>query len=180
LAGCVQYYESVFEIRATTRAFRGPGDRQAPIFRQRAKVGFGGECGNSRAPRADGTHASVWDRRSKQLARMERDLAAHTTALETADAAKWVNRQEYCLTQPRATISMSMSTSLCGRSVTESAERRRGPLPHWTPKSGGWDRPGFVVVTLGAPGFKFAFFYVGPEQLEAAEPKRQPVRAAAS
>ena len=64
-----------------------------------AKVGFGGECGNSRAPRADGTHAWVWDRRSKQLARTERDWAAHTTALGTADAAKWVNRhmwQDYC------------------------------------------------------------------------------------
>ena len=91
---------------------------------------FGGECGNSRAPRADGTHAWVWDHRFEQLARMERDLMAHTTALGTADAAKWVNRQEYCSTQPRATISMGMSTSLCGRSVTESAARCLGPLPH--------------------------------------------------
>jgi hypothetical protein len=93
-------------------------------------VGFGGECGNSRAARADGAGVWVWDRRFEQLARMERDLAAHTTALETADAAKWVKRREYCSTQPRATINMNMSTSLCGRSVTESAERRRGPLPH--------------------------------------------------
>jgi len=94
-------------------------------------VGFGGECGGSRAARAHGTHAWVYDRRIKQLARMERDWAAYTTALETADATKWVNRQEYCSTQPRATISMDISTGLCGRSVTESAERRRGPLPHW-------------------------------------------------
>ncbi len=31
----------------------------------------------------------------EQLACTERDLAAHTTALGTADAAKWVNQQEY-------------------------------------------------------------------------------------
>jgi hypothetical protein len=94
-------------------------------------VGFGGECGKSRAPRADGTHAWVCDRRSEQLARMERDWSAHTTALETADAAKWVNRRENCSTQPRATISMGIAAGPSGRSVTESAERRRGPLPHW-------------------------------------------------
>jgi hypothetical protein len=35
------------------------------------------------------------NRRAEQLARMERDWAANTTALGTADAAKWVNRQEY-------------------------------------------------------------------------------------
>jgi hypothetical protein len=40
---------------------------------------------------------------------------------------------------PPATISMNMSAGLCGRSVTEAAERRRGPLPHWkrqTPEGG--------------------------------------------
>ena len=95
---------------------------------RRAKVGFGGKCGNSRAPRADGTHAWVCDHRFEQLARIERDLMAHTTALETADAAKWVNRQE-CLTQPRATISMGISTGPSGRSVTESAARCLGPSP---------------------------------------------------
>jgi hypothetical protein len=100
-------------------------------------VGFGGECGNSRAPRADGTHAWVWDHRFEQLARMERDLMAHTTALGTADAAKWVKRQEYCSTQPRATISMGISTGPSGRSATESAARRRGPLPHWKRQSPG-------------------------------------------
>jgi hypothetical protein len=102
-------------------------------------VGFGGEFGGSRAARADGAGLWAWDRRAEQLARMERDWAAHTAALETADASKWVNRQEYCSTQPRATISMSMSAGPCGRSVTEAAERRRGPLPHWkrqTPEGG--------------------------------------------
>jgi hypothetical protein len=98
-------------------------------------VGFGGECGNGRAARADGAGVWVWNRRAEQLARMERDLTAHTAALGTADASKWVNRHEYCLTQPRATISMGMSTGPCGRSVTESAERRRGPLPHWKRQS---------------------------------------------
>ncbi len=92
-------------------------------------MGFGAECGNSRAARADGTHAWVWDHRFEQLARMERDWAAHTTALGTADAAKWVNRQEYCSTQPRATISMGISTGPSGRSVTESAARCLGPSP---------------------------------------------------
>ena len=51
-------------------------------------MGFGGECGKSRAPRADGTHAWVWNRRSEQLERMERDWAAPTTAFGTAGAAK--------------------------------------------------------------------------------------------
>ena len=78
-------------------------------------MGIGGECGGSRAARADGAVVWVGNRRSEQLARMERDLAAHTTALETADAAKWVNRQEHCSTQPRATISMSIPTGPCGR-----------------------------------------------------------------
>ena len=63
-------------------------------------MGFGGECGGSRAARAHGTHAWVWDRRFEQLARMECDLAAHTTALGTADAAKGVIRLEHCRTQP--------------------------------------------------------------------------------
>ena len=76
---------------------------------------------------------------------MERDLAAHTTALETADAAKWVNRQEHCLTQPRATISMGMSTGPCGRPTMQAAERCLGPLPHWKRQSGGWDTPGFFL-----------------------------------
>jgi hypothetical protein len=93
-------------------------------------VGFGGEFGGSREARADGAGVWVWNRRSEQLARMERDLMAHTAALGTADAAKWVKRRENCSTQPRATISMGISAGLCGRSVTESAERRRGPLPH--------------------------------------------------
>ena len=93
-------------------------------------MGFGGEFGNGRAARADGAGLWAWDRRAEQLARMERDLTAHTAALGTADAAKWVKRRENCSTQPRATISMGISASLCGRSATESAERRRGPLPH--------------------------------------------------
>ncbi len=61
-------------------------------------MGFGGECGGSRAARADGAVVWVWNRRSEQLERMERDWAAHTTAFGTAGASKWVNRHEYCLT----------------------------------------------------------------------------------
>ena len=109
-------------------------------------MGFGGECGGSRAARADGAVVWVWNRRTEQLARVERDWAAQTTALGTADAAKWVNRQEHCLTQPRATISMNISTGPCGRPAAEAAERRRGALPHWKSQSpeGGTRRASFL------------------------------------
>ncbi len=79
-------------------------------------MGFRGKFGGSRAARADGTDLWARHHRLEQLARMGRDLAAHTAALGTADAAKWVNRQEHCLTQPRATISMSMPTGAGDRS----------------------------------------------------------------
>ncbi len=36
----MQHYASVFEIRATTRVFRGPDGRQAPIFRQELEGGI--------------------------------------------------------------------------------------------------------------------------------------------
>ena len=94
-------------------------------------MGFGGECGNGRAARADGAGVWVWDRRAEQLARMEHDWVAPTTALGTAGAAKWVNRHEYCLMQPRATISNSTPTGPCGRPAAEAAERRLGAHPHW-------------------------------------------------
>jgi hypothetical protein len=88
-------------------------------------VGFGGECGGSRAVGAHGTHAWVYDRRIKQLARMEGDWAARTTALGTADAAKGVIRQDHCCAQPRATINLSGTPGHCGRPAAEAAERRR-------------------------------------------------------
>jgi hypothetical protein len=87
-------------------------------------VGFGGEFGGSRVASADETGAWVWNRRTEQLARMECDWAAHTTALGTADAAKWVSRQKNRSTQPRATIGMCISTGRCGRPTAEAAERR--------------------------------------------------------
>jgi hypothetical protein len=59
---------STLKIRATTRVFRGPSDRQAPIFRQESEGGIRGEFGGSRAARADGTDVWAWDRRSEQLA----------------------------------------------------------------------------------------------------------------
>ena len=49
LAVRVRDYASTLKIRATRRVFRGPGDRQAPISARRAKVGFRGEFGGSRA-----------------------------------------------------------------------------------------------------------------------------------
>jgi hypothetical protein len=90
-------------------------------------VGFGGECGNSRAARADGTHAWVWDRRFEHLARMERDWAAHTTPAETTDAAKWVHRPQDCAAKARNRRGINMTAGLCGRSNAESGKRCRGP-----------------------------------------------------
>ena len=115
-------------------------------------MGFGGEYGNSRAARADGAGVWAWNRRIKQLARMKCDLGARTTALGTADAATWVNRQEYCLTQPRATMNIGMSTGPCGRPAAEAAARRRGPLPYRTTISGQVRgvRPGFELHTQRA------------------------------
>ena len=98
-------------------------------------MGFGGECGNSRAPRADGTHAWVWDHRFEQLARMERDLIAHTTALGTADAAKWVNRQEF---DAAARDDQHGYVDKSLREVGHGICRAVSGAPPETPKSGGW------------------------------------------
>ncbi len=70
--------------------------------------------------RADDTDVWAWKRRSDQLARRERDWAAHTNALRTEDASRWVNRQERCLTQPRSTINISMPTGPCRRPTAEA------------------------------------------------------------
>ena len=96
-------------------------------YARRAKVGFGGESGNSRAARADGTHAWVWDRRLEHLARMERDWAAHATPVETADAAKGVHRPKDCAAKARKRRGINVTAGPCGRSTAESARRRRGP-----------------------------------------------------
>ncbi len=123
LAGRVRHYTSTLKIRARTRAFRGPGDRQALIFRQESEGGIRRRIRRqrSRAARADGTDVWARNRRSEQPARRERDWAAHTIALGTADAAKWANRQETCLAQPRGTISMSRTNCHCGRPNVEAA-----------------------------------------------------------
>ena len=130
---------------------------------RRAKVGIGGECGNSRAPRADGAVFWAWNRRAEQLARMKCDWAARTTALGTADAAKWVIRQKNRLTQPRATISTSMTAGRCGRPTAEAAERRleAGVFAAFQSSDGGsvdfaeWVQPGLVLL-LGLRGSAFA------------------------
>jgi hypothetical protein len=49
---------------------------------------------------------------------------------ERQGAAKWVNRQENCSTQPRATISINIPTGPCGGPAAEAAERRLGAHPH--------------------------------------------------
>ena len=90
-------------------------------------MGFGGECGGSRAARADGAVVWAWNRLSEQLARMERDWAAHTTALGTADAAKWVSRQEHCAAKACKRRGINETAGPCWRSTAESARRRRGP-----------------------------------------------------
>jgi hypothetical protein len=51
-AGRVRCYTSKLEIRATTRAFHGPGDRQAPIFRQESEGGIS-EANSGAAGRRD-------------------------------------------------------------------------------------------------------------------------------
>ncbi len=108
-------------------------------------MGFGGECGGSQAARAHGTHAWVYDRRIKQLARMEGDWAARTTALGTSDAAREVIRQEHCWAQPRATISTSRKPGPCGRPAAEAAERRRtAPVLAETPSAETWFSLEFV------------------------------------
>jgi hypothetical protein len=91
---------------------------------------------------------------------------AHTTALETADAAKWVRRRENCSTQPRATISTSISTGPCVSSVTESAAWRLGaPPPLETPKTGG----GKFWISELLPGTDSVRFHERMELIKAVE-----------
>ena len=78
-------------------------------------MGFRGECGNSRAARADGTHAWAWNRRFEQLACMKCDWAAHTTPVETADAAKGVHRPKDCAAKARNRRGINMTAGPCGR-----------------------------------------------------------------
>jgi hypothetical protein len=143
LAACEPMHRNLRSARRS-KCWTGRMTDRPRYSAKRAKVGFGGEFGGSRAARADGAGLWAWNRRAEQLPRMERDRAAHTTALGTADAAKWVNRQEYCLTQPRATISMGISTGPRGRSVTEAAEQCLGPLPIGNAQLGKVDNSGFL------------------------------------
>ena len=115
-------------------------------------MGFGGECGNSRAARADGTHAWVWDRRLEHLARMERDWAAHTTPVETADAAKGVHRPKDCAAKARNRRGINVKAGPCGRSNAESAKRRRGALLHEENRNSPDAGPdGLLFLGVGAP-----------------------------
>ena len=114
-------------------------------------MGFGGECGGSRAAGADGAGVWVWNRRFEQLARMERDWAAPTTAFGTAGAAKWVNRHEYCLTQPSATISINIPTGPAGDRPRKQPSGVWGPTPIVIPCRGGWDTPGFFLGGVATP-----------------------------
>ncbi len=86
---------------------------------------FGSEFGGGRAATADGTDDWVWNRGFEQLARPDRDWVAHATALGTADAAKWVNRQEYCSKQARKLVSRDLPAGSRWRPTLESARMRR-------------------------------------------------------
>ena len=124
---------------------------------RRAKVGFGGESGNSRAARADGTHAWVWDRRSEHFARMGRDWTAHATPVQTADAAKGVHRPKDCAAKACKRRGINVAAGPCGRSTAESARRRRGPSSMGkieTPRTGkcGQVQTGFFFWELEPQG----------------------------
>jgi hypothetical protein len=129
LAGCVQYYASVSEICATRRVFRGPGDRQAPIFRSESEGGIrrrvrrqpGGESGR------DWCMDVVTPVRAAGMPGVRLGGSHH--GLGNGGCCKVGEPAGYRLTQPRATISMSRTTGLCGRPSAEAAERRLGP--HW-------------------------------------------------
>ncbi len=127
----------------------------------RAKVGFGGECGGSRAARADGAVVWAWDRRGRAAGLYGARFEGSHHALGTADAAKWVKRREYCLKQPRATISMDITTGLRRRPTVFAAERRRGPLPRWKRRSpeGGTGRASYCFTL--PTSFSLSFFLKG-------------------
>ncbi len=122
-------YASTLAIRATRRVFRGPADRQAPIFRQESDSGIRRRIRKRirrrRAATADGTDDWVWNCGLEQLTRPERDCVAHATALGTADAAKWVNRHEYCSKQAHKRVSRDLPARSRWRPTLESSRMRR-------------------------------------------------------
>jgi hypothetical protein len=72
LAGHVRHYTSTLKTRATTPCSAGRLACRPRYSARRAKVGFRGEFGGSRAARADSTDVWVWNRRPEQLARIGR------------------------------------------------------------------------------------------------------------
>ena len=71
----------------------------------------------------------------------------------TADAAKWVKRREYCLTQPRATISTSRTPGPCGRPANGS---RAAPGPS----------PGNKKLRVGHSGLHLSSFVYNVPQID--------------
>ena len=121
-------------------------------------MGFGGECGGSRAARADGAVVWVWNRRSEQLERMVHDWVAHhglgnggccevgEPARVLFDAGARDDQHKYS------------DRSLRGTSRGSSRAASGGPPPLEIPGRGGWDRPGFF---LGGSGYSLVplFFF---------------------
>ena len=108
-------------------------------------MGFGGECGGSRAARAVSINVWAWNRRAEQLARMERDWAAHhglgnggccevgEPAGALFDAAARDDQHKYSDRSLRET----------DRGSSRAASG--GPPPLEIPGRGGWDTPGFFL-----------------------------------
>jgi hypothetical protein len=147
-AGRVQAYASTLEIRATMRVFRGPGDRQAPIFRQESEGGIrrrmrrqpGGESGwrwslgMGPSGRAAGTYGARFDGSHRGLGNGG-CCEVGKAAGELFDAAARDDQHKYADRSLRET----------SRGICRAAPGAPPPLK--TPKCGGWDRPGFVVAT---------------------------------
>ncbi len=152
-AGRVLAYASTLEIRAKRRELGGPADRQAPIFRQesegkirrrmrRQPGGESGRCwflGMEPSVRAAGTHGA-------RLGGPHHGLGnggcceVGKAAGELFDAATRDDQHEYV---DKSLREVGHGSSRAALGAPPSLE---------TPKSGGWDRPGFVVATPWSSG----------------------------
>jgi hypothetical protein len=147
-AGRVQAYASTLEIRAKRRELGGPADRQAPIFRQESEGGIrrrmrrqpGGESGwrwclgMGPSGRAAGMHGARFGGPHHGLGNGG-CCKVGEPAGALFDAAARDGQHEY----------VDKSLREVGHGICRAAPGAPPPLE--TPKSGGWDRPGFVVAT---------------------------------
>jgi hypothetical protein len=147
-AGRMQAHASTLEICATMRVFRGPGDRQAPIFRQESEGGIrrrirkqpGGESGwrwclgMGPSGRAAGMHGARFGGPHHGLENGG-CFEVGKAAGELFDAAARDDQHGY----------FGRSQREVGHGISRAAPGAPPPLE--TPNSGGWDRPGFVVAS---------------------------------